>query len=338
MNKYLVTGGAGFIGSNIVKILLSRNCQVRILDNFSTGKRANIDKIIKHHSLTPDRDYIFLKSSDTHRLIDKDVLLTVIEGDLRDIDACRMAVSGVSYVLHQGAIPSVPRSISDPITTNEANIKGTLNMLISARDEGIKRFVFASSSSVYGDTPTLPKVETMPPSPLSPYALSKLTGEFYSVLFSKLYGLSTVCLRYFNIFGPGQDPTSQYAAVIPKFITASLACKAPTIYGDGEQSRDFTYVEDCVEANLLSCKAEDVSGRVFNIACGKRTTINDLFRKIRDMIGVSIEPEYVEARSGDVRHSLADVNMAQELLKYSPTHNIDEGLKETVEWFRKNIS
>lgn len=336
MDTYLVTGGAGFIGSNIADTLLSRNCHVRILDNFSTGKRANIDSLIKCHSLNPGRDYIFLKSDETHRLSGGNIRLAVIEGDLRDIDTCRMAVTGVSYVLHQGAIPSVPRSISDPVTTNEANIKGTLNILIASRDECVKRFVFASSSSVYGDTPTLPKVETMPTTPLSPYALSKLTGEIYSLLFYRLYGLNTVSLRYFNIFGPGQDPASQYAAVIPRFITALLAGKAPTIYGDGEQSRDFTYVEDCVMANLLSCTAEGASGKVFNIACGSRITINELFKKIRDIAGSSIEPEYVEARPGDVKNSLADIGIARETLKYDPKFNIDEGLKVTVEWFKKN--
>ncbi|MBI5755334.1 MAG: SDR family oxidoreductase [Nitrospirae bacterium] len=337
MDTYLVTGGAGFIGSNIVDTLLKQGSQVRILDNFSTGKRANIESLIKRHSLNPGSDYIFLKPDESHKLSDKNIRLSVIEGDLRDIDTCRMAAAGVSYVLHQGAIPSVPRSISDPVTTNEANIKGTLNMLIASRDECVKRFVFASSSSVYGDTPTLPKVETMPASPLSPYALSKLTGEIYSLLFYRLYGLSTVSLRYFNVFGPGQDPASQYAAVIPRFITALLAGNAPTIYGDGEQSRDFTYIGDCVKANLLSCNAEGVSGKVFNIACGRMTTVNELFQKMRDMAGDSVEPEYVEARPGDVKHSLADIAMAREILKYAPEFNIDEGLKITVEWFKKNL-
>lgn len=333
MERYLVTGGAGFIGSNIVDTLLSRNCPVRILDNFSTGKRENLDRVIKRHSLTPDHDYTFVRGTDTQQLADGDVRLTIIEGDLRDADTCRKAASGISYVLHQGALPSVPRSIADPYTTNEVNIKGTLNMLIAARDEGVKRFVFASSSSVYGDTPTLPKVETMTPNPLSPYALSKLTGELYSILFYRLYGFSTVSLRYFNVFGPGQDPTSQYAAVIPRFITSLLTDRAPIIYGDGEQSRDFTYVEDCVEANLLSCKAEGVFGGIFNIACGRRATINELFKKIRAIVDASCEPEYIEARPGDVRHSLADIRMAQEALKYSPKYTLDEGLKKTVEWF-----
>lgn len=333
-----MTGGAGFIGSNIADTLLSRNCSVRILDNFSTGKRGNIDRVIKRHSLTADHDYVFMRGNEVQGMRDRDVRLTIIEGDLRDIDTCKMAVSGVSYVLHQGALPSVPRSIADPFTTNEVNIRGTLNMLLASRDEGVRRFVFASSSSVYGDTPTLPKVETMNPCPLSPYALSKLTGEFYSMLFCKLYGLSTVSLRYFNVFGPGQDPTSQYAAVIPKFIVSLIAGKAPIIYGDGEQSRDFTYIEDCVEANLLSCKAEDVSGRFFNIACGRRTTLNELLMKIRNIGSIPGEPEYAEARAGDVKHSLADITRAQEALKYSPKYTMDEGLEKTVEWFRRNTS
>ncbi len=265
METYLVTGGAGFIGSNIVDKLLSQDCSVRILDNFSTGKKANIERVIKNHSLLPERDYAFATSSELRIRSDSYPRLFVIDGDLRDHDTCWRAVSGVNYVLHQGAVPSVPRSISDPVTTNDVNIRGTLNMLIAARDEGVKRLVLASSSSVYGDTPTLPKVESMPPSPLSPYALSKLTAEFYAVLFTRLYGLSTVSLRYFNVFGPGQDPSSQYAAVIPRFITALLKGNMPSIYGDGEQSRDFTFVDDCVSANILACKAERASGAVMTL-------------------------------------------------------------------------
>ncbi|OGW54830.1 MAG: Vi polysaccharide biosynthesis protein VipB/TviC [Nitrospirae bacterium RIFCSPLOWO2_02_42_7] len=334
MGIYLVTGGAGFIGSNIVETLLGRNCNVRILDNFSTGKKENIERIIKRHSLTLDRDYVFIKGTDKHLPVERELRLIVIEGDIRDIDACKKAVSGVSYVLHQGALPSVPRSIADPMTTNVVNINGTLNMLISSRDAGVRRFVFASSSSVYGDTPTLPKVETMPTSPLSPYALSKLTGEIYTTLFHRIYGLSTVALRYFNVYGQGQDPTSQYAAVIPKFITAVLAGKGPTIYGDGEQSRDFTYIEDCVEANILSCTETGVSGAVMNIACGRRTTLNDLFKKICDLVEADVKAEYTDARPGDVKHSLADIRRAMELLRYSPKYTIDEGLKKTIEWFK----
>lgn len=336
MNTYLVTGGAGFIGSNIADTLLGQRCTVRILDNFSTGRWENIERLVKKHSLMPDEDYLVIRrDEEKDQFHARGFKLVIIEGDLRDLEICRLAVSGVSYVLHQGALPSVPRSISDPLTTNDVNVKGTLNMLVAAKDEGVQRFVFASSSSVYGDTPTLPKVETMPPNPLSPYALSKLTGEYYATLFHRLYGLSTVSLRYFNVFGPGQDPTSQYAAVIPRFINALLAGRAPTIYGDGEQSRDFTYVEDCVAANLLASTAENVSGKVFNIACGKRTMINELFTKIRDIAGsAGVSPEYLDARPGDVRHSLADIRMAAGALGFSPKYTIDEGLEKTVEWFK----
>jgi len=336
LETYLVTGGAGFIGHNIVDKLLSQKHNVRILDNFSTGRKANIERVIKNHSLVPERDYLFVSSNELRVRPDKYPRLYVIDGDLREADTCWRAVSGVTYVLHQGAVPSVPRSITDPVTTNDVNIRGTLNMLIAARDEGVRRLVLASSSSVYGDTPTLPKVETMPPSPLSPYALSKLTAEFYAVLFNKLYGLSTVSLRYFNVFGPGQDPQSQYAAVIPRFITALLNGNPPAIFGDGEQSRDFTYIEDCVSANLLACKAEGASGRVMNVACGFRTTLNDLFKKIRNITGTAVEPVYEASRPGDVKHSLADISLAKNVLNYSPSYSIDEGLKKTVEWFKKN--
>ncbi len=336
METYLVTGGAGFIGSNIVDKLLSQNHSVRILDNFSTGKKANIERVIKKHSLVPERDYMFVTSSQLRIRPDRYPRLFVIDGDLRESDTCWRAVSGVTYVLHQGAVPSVPRSISDPVTTNDVNIRGTLNMLIAARDEGVKRLVLASSSSVYGDTPTLPKIETMPPSPLSPYALSKLTAEFYAVLFNRLYGLSTVSLRYFNVFGPGQDPLSQYAAVIPKFITSLLKNIPPSIYGDGEQSRDFTFVDDCVSANILACRADGASGAVMNIACGFRTTLNELHNKISGITGATVKPVYEAARPGDVKHSLADISRARDILKYNPSYSIDEGLKVTVDWFRNN--
>lgn len=336
MERYLVTGGAGFIGSNIVDALIGRNCTVRVLDNFSTGKKENIERVIKRHSLKHGKDYAFIKSEDPQPGLEKDLRLAVIEGDIRDAGACRKAVAGVSYVLHQGALPSVPRSIADPLTTNEVNINGTLNMLIASRDAGVRRFVFASSSSVYGDTPTLPKVETMPPLPLSPYAVSKLTGEIYTTLFYRLYGLSTISLRYFNVFGPGQDPASQYAAVIPKFITMILDRKSPAIYGDGEQSRDFTYVEDCVEANLLSCAAADVSGAVLNIACGRRTTLNELFKKICALTGADVRAIYSDPRHGDVKHSLADIRRSMDLLGYSPKYTIDEGLKKTIDWFKNS--
>ncbi len=336
METYLVTGGAGFIGSNIVDKLLSLNHNVRILDNFSSGKKSNIERVIRKHSLIPERDYLFVNSNELRIRQDKYPRLFVIDGDLREHDTCWRAVSGVSYVVHQGAVPSVPRSITDPVTTNDVNIRGTLNILIASRDEGVKRLVLASSSSVYGDTPVLPKVETMAPSPLSPYALSKLTAEFYAVLFNRLYSLSTVSLRYFNIYGPGQDPLSQYAAVIPRFVTALLKGNPPTIYGDGEQSRDFTFVDDCVSANILACNAEGASGGVFNIACGFRTTLNDLFIKIRNITGSDIKPVYENERPGDVKHSLADISQAKDVLKYSPSFSMDEGLKSTVEWFRNN--
>src|SRR3989337_1999387 len=318
LETYLVTVGAGFIGHNIVDKLLSQKHNVRILDNFSSGKKANIERVIRNHSLVPERDFLFVSSSELRIRPDKYPRLFVIDGDLREPDTCWRSVSGVTYVVHQGAVPSVPRSITDPVTTNDVNIRGTLNILIAGRGEGVRRLVLASSSSVYGDTPTLPKVETMPPSPLSPYALSKLTAEYYAVLFNKLYGLSTVSLRYFNVFGPGQDPQSQYAAVIPRFITALLNGNPPAIFGDGEQSRDFTYIEDCVSANLLACNAEGASGRVMNVACGFRTTLNDLFKKICKITGGSIEPVYEASRPGDVKHSLADISLAQNLTGPQP--------------------
>jgi len=309
---YLVTGGAGFIGSNIVEVLLNRNHRVRILDNFSTGKRSNLDEAIRG----------------------RDSLVEIIEGDIRELKTCQEAVSGVSFVLHQAALPSVPRSVKDPLTTNDVNIRGTLNMLIASRDEGVGRFVFASSSSVYGDTPVLPKVETMSPNPLSPYALSKLAGELYARIFYNLYRLPTVCLRYFNIHGPRQDPESQYAAVIPKFISAVISGESPTIFGDGEQTRDFTYVEDCVEANLRACRAQDAPGRVFNIACGRRITINELFKRIRDIVGSDVEAIHGDKRPGDIRDSLATIRQAQNILGYSPAYDIEAGLRKSIEWFR----
>lgn len=338
MDTYLVTGGAGFIGSNIVNTLLAMNEQVLVLDNFSTGRWENIERVIKNNGLIRDRDLFIIKGDDKRPSLEK-IRLLMIEGDLRDFNTCKMAVEGVSYVIHQGALPSVPRSVADPLTTNDVNIKGTLNMLIAARDKKVKRFVFASSSSVYGDTPVLPKIETMSTNPLSPYALSKLAGECYASLFYRLYDLSTVSLRYFNIFGPSQDPASQYAAVVPRFITAILNGKQPGIYGDGEQSRDFTFVEDCVRANILACKADNVSGEVFNIAGGKQTTINELFRKIRNIVGVNIEPAYLSPRPGDVKHSLADITKAKRLLHYQPAFDLDKGLGRTIEWFKSlNIS
>lgn len=304
--KYLVTGGAGFIGSNIVKELLRRGEKVRVLDNFATGKREN---------LLP---------------FNGDPNLEVIEGDLRSFHIVRDAVRGCDYVLHQGALPSVPRSIKDPITSNEVNINGTLHILEAAREFGVKRVVFASSSSVYGNNATLPKVETMPVAPLSPYALTKYAGERYCQIFYSLYGLETVILRYFNVFGPNQDPTSQYSAVIPKFIKMIKEGRRPVIYGDGTQSRDFTFVSNNVEANLLACTAPNVAGEVFNIACGERYTLLDLVQTINEILGTQVEPLFEAPRPGDVKHSLADIEKAKRMLGFEVKVKFREGLEKTI--------
>ena len=307
---YLVTGGAGFIGSNLARKLAADGINVRVLDDFSTGKRENIAGIEG---------------------------LEVIEGSLLDSDCVKKALEGAEYVLHQAAIPSVPRSIADPLKSNEANVTGTLNLLEAARASGVKRFVFAASSSAYGDTEVLPKVENMPPDPLSPYAVGKYTGELYARVFASIYKLPTVSLRYFNIFGPYQDPASEYAAVIPKFIQLMLKGESPVIYGDGEQSRDFTYIDNAVEANLLACRSGKVgAGEVINVACGERYSLNDLVQILNEIMGTGIEPLYSEARPGDVKHSLADITRARELLGYKAGVDFREGLKRTVEWFSSN--
>lgn len=304
MNIYLVTGGAGFIGSHIVDLLLSRGQRVRVLDDFSSGKRANV----RHCA-----DQIQLR-----------------DGSLLQIDTVRQAVMGVDYVLHQAAIPSVLRSIEDPIRSNTANIDGTLNLLVAARDAGVKRLVFASSSSVYGDSPSLPKVETMTPAPLSPYALTKHAGEEYCRLFTSLYGLETVSLRYFNVFGPRQDPQSQYSAVIPKFVQAMLKGKQPIIFGDGLQSRDFTYVSNNAEANLLACCAPVVAGDVFNIAGGGRKTLLELVEAINSILGTSIEPAFAPPRVGEVKHSHADIRKAGKALGFCPGAGFMAGLERVI--------
>jgi len=309
MNKYLVTGGAGFIGSHITEELVKRGHEVRVVDNFLTGKRENIASFL-----------------------DK---IELIEGDIRDFEVCKRASEGMDFVLHQAALPSVPRSIKDPLLTNEINIKGTLNLLLASREVEVKRVVFASSSSVYGDDPQLPKKEGSEGSPLSPYAVSKRVGEMYCQVFSRILGLSTVCLRYFNIFGPRQDPLSQYAAVIPNFITRMLKEEKPVIFGDGEQSRDFTYVSNVVEANILASEAQDVSGEIFNIAYGERTTVNSLAARINEILMEEINPSYDEPRPGDVKHSFADISKARKMLKYEPIVPFDEGLKESIGWFRE---
>lgn len=309
--RYLVTGGAGFIGSNIVARLLNLGESVRVLDNFSTGRRENLQDLLND--------------------------IELIEGDIRSLSTVYRAVDGVDFVLHQAALPSVPRSIADPVTTNEVNITGTLNVLIAARDRGVKRMVYASSSSVYGNDPRQPKHEDMRPRPMSPYAISKLAGEVYCTVFTQLYGLDTVILRYFNIFGPKQDPNSQYSAVIPKFLGLILRNRRPTIYGDGKQSRDFTYVENVVLANLKACESEKLpEERIFNCACGNQISVMDLASELSRILDKDISPIFSQPRPGDVRHSFADVSRAVHFLDYSPSVQFQEGLKRTAEWFSNN--
>lgn len=317
MSLYLVTGGAGFIGSNIVEELLRRNQNVRILDNFSTGKRENISHV---------KDIL---GGENKKNLEK---LEVVEGDIRSYHIVREAIEGVDFILHQAALPSVPRSVKDPLTSNEVNVVGTLNILNAAKETKVKRIVYASSSSVYGDLEVLPKTEDMLPRPLSPYAVSKLAGEKYCQVFTSLYGLETIGLRYFNVFGPRQDPNSQYSAVIPKFIKIIKEGKSPTVFGDGEQSRDFTYVSNVVEANLLACKknTEDLSGEIFNAAFGKRITINELVNSINDILKTNIQPNYNEPRPGDVKHSLSNIGKIRQLLDYEPKVDFYEGLKRVI--------
>ena len=310
----LVTGGAGFIGSHVTERLLSEGRDVRVLDDFSTGRRENF-----HFPLGPGAGR-----------------LEVVSGDIADPGLARRAVEGVEHVFHQAAIPSVPRSVADPLASHHANATGTLNMLIAARDAGVKRFIYASSSSVYGDSERLPKVETMPAAPLSPYAVSKLACELYAKAFHRLYGLATIGLRYFNVFGPRQDPASQYAAVVPKFITAIRDGRAPTIFGDGRQTRDFTYVGNAVDANM---KARDCGpaahGRSFNIACGASISLLELVDRINGIFGSRLAPVHEPSRPGDVKHSLADVSEAVGLLGYRPGVSLEEGLALTAAWYRK---
>ena len=306
--RYLVTGGAGFIGSNIVEVLVEEGASVRVLDNFSTGRRENLAEFLG--------------------------AIELIEGSITNPATCASVCEGIDFVLHQAALPSVPRSVADPAASHEACATGTLNMLVAARDAGVKRFVYAGSSSAYGDTPTLPKVESMPTLPRSPYAVAKLMGEQYCRVFSLIFGLETVVLRYFNIFGPRQDPASQYSAVIPLFITKALTGESPTIDGDGEQTRDFTYVQNAVRANLLACTADagDVSGEVFNLGCGERISVNRLWEAIREGTGATVEPVSGPAREGDVRDSLASLDKIQTRMGYESTVSLAEGLRRTVEW------
>ena len=313
-SSFLVTGGAGFIGSNLVEKILDLGYKVRVLDNFSTGKKRNIEE--------------FLDNSN----------FELIEGDIRDLTTCQQACDGVDYVLHQAALGSVPRSINDPRTTNDVNITGTLNMLIAARDNKVKRFIYASSSSVYGDEPHLPKIEDRVGKPLSPYAITKKVNELYARNFYELYKLPVIGLRYFNIFGEKQDCDSVYAAVIPIFVKKLLNKEAPTIDGDGKQSRDFTYVENAVEANLKACLADEGAlGEVFNIAYGGRVYLNDLYWKICKLLKVDIQPVYGPERPGDIKHSNADISKAKKILGYNPEYDVDKGLEKAIDWYKENL-
>ena len=313
MANFLVTGGAGFIGSNLVLALLNRGDNVRVLDNFSTGRRENLDFPGLPRNLLAN--------------------LEVMEGDISDLSTCHKATDGIEYILHQAAIPSVPRSIALPLESNSANIDGTLNLLVAARDAGAKRLVFASSSAVYGNSPGFPREETIRPAPLSPYAVQKLTDEHYLRLFYELYGFETVSLRYFNVFGPHQDPNSEYAAVIPRFIKAFLRGTQPTVYGDGEQSRDFTYVDNVVYGNLLAVEAQDAPGKVMNLACGGQLTLNQLLTLLRQITGSDVEAVYTDPRPGDVRHSWADITLSEQVLNYKTQVPLEEGLRRAVDYF-----
>jgi nucleoside-diphosphate-sugar epimerase len=308
MAKIAVTGGAGFIGSNLAEYLLGQGHHVAIVDNFSTGKEQNL-------AGWTDRVQVF-------------------RFDINETDRLREAFNGAQYVFHQAAIPSVPRSIADPQATNLANISGTLSVLVAARDAGVKRVVVASSSSIYGDDPGLPKVETRTGKSLSPYALSKLVCEEYCRLFYQLYGLETACLRYFNVFGPRQDPKSEYAAVVPRFVTKLLAGASPIIYGDGEQTRDFTFVSNVVDANWAAAIHPRAIGEAFNIGCGTRTSLNELVREISKILNISCKPTYEPGRAGDVRHSLADIAKAKKLISYQPAVSLREGLIKVIDWYR----
>jgi UDP-glucose 4-epimerase len=303
----LVTGGAGFIGSALARALLGRGDRVRVVDNFFSGKRENLAEVAKDVEL--------------------------FEADIRDEAALARALAGVELVFHQAAIPSVPRSLTDPVASHDANATGTLKVLAAAKQAGVRRVVYAASSSAYGDTPTLPKIESMRPMPLSPYAVSKLAGEHYCQVYASAFGLETVSLRYFNVFGPRQDPKSEYAAVIPRFVTAALAGQGVTIYGDGTQSRDFCFIDNTVEANLAAAAAPGVSGQLFNVACGSATTLNDVVRLVAEIAGHAVPVTYAPGRVGDVKHSLADVTAARARLGYRGAISFAEGLQRTVAWY-----
>jgi UDP-N-acetylglucosamine/UDP-N-acetyl-alpha-D-glucosaminouronate 4-epimerase len=306
--RVLVTGGGGFIGCHLVERLLRDGREVRVLDNFATGRRENFAELLDD--------------------------IDLVEGDMQSYERVHTAVRGCEAVLHQAALPSVPRSVQDPLTSNATNVTGTLNVLLASRDEGVRRVVFGSSSSIYGANPDLPKHEDLLPLPISPYAVAKLAGEGYCRSFHEVFGLETVSLRYFNVFGPRQDPLSQYAAVIPNFTTALLAGEAPVIYGDGEQSRDFTYVENVVEGNLLAMEAQGAAGKVYNVSAGVRLSLNELLDRLRALTGNDAEARYEDARPGEVRHSQADISRAGDELGYRPTVSVEEGLSRTVDSYR----
>ncbi len=313
MARYLVTGGAGFIGSHVAHALVAKGERVRVLDNFSTGKRANLQPILSD--------------------------IELVEGDVREPSACKKAAKAVDYVIHLAAMHEVPRTVEQPLETHEINVTGILNVLLAARDAEVKRFVYASSSAVYGDSPVLPRSEEMVPLPTSsPYAVSKLAGEYYCQLFSSLYGLETVSLRYFNVYGPRQDAASQYAGVIPKFIFALLSGNAPTIYGDGEQSRDFVNIADVVSATIGASEAPGISGSVLNIGTGQRTTVNQLCALVQEILQRAIPPRFGPPQPGDIRHDYADIGKAMRLLSYRPSCAVSEGLKETAEWYAESVS
>ena len=318
MSTYLVTGGAGFIGSALVRELLRRGERVRVVDNFQTGRRENVAEVLPQ--------------------------IELFEVDITDLEGLRPAFQAVDYVLHLAALPSVSRSVEDPLTSHRVNADGTLHVLLAARDARVRRVVYAASSSAYGDTPTLPKQESMKPNPISPYAVAKLTGELYARVFTQVYGLETVSVRYFNVFGPRQDPTSPYSAVLSIFICALLEGRRPTIFGDGEQSRDFTYVDNAVEASLLACTAPEAAGKVINVATGQRYTLNQVVALLRRILGTAsepvmepvIDPIYGPPRPGDILHSQADIGLARKLLGYEPKILLEEGLQRTVAWYREN--
>jgi UDP-glucose 4-epimerase len=308
MGNYLVTGGAGFIGSHVAQRLCELGHSVRVFDDFSSGKRDNLAEFA-----------------------DK---IEILQGDMTDFDQCKTACTGVDMVLHQAAIPSVPKSVENPVASHHANINGTFNILRAAGDAGCKRVIYAASSSAYGDTDVSPKHEEIKPGPLSPYAVQKLTGELYGRAFYECFNLEFIALRYFNVFGPRQDPKSQYAAAIPAFVTAILAGKPPTVYGDGEQTRDFSYIENVVHANVLATQADQTPGVAVNIACGEKVSVNQVIAKINELLGTDIQPNYAPSRAGDVKHSLADISLAKRLIGFEPRVMFDEGLKRAIDYYK----